>query len=461
MPNSESPQDAAAQRGQQRLQRTALTGIATLFAKGSGVAFSYLAIPLAAGYLGTERFGVWLVIGNFLAWVTLADLGLGNNLVNLVSAADASDDLPRIKKVITTSLGVTLLISLSLLLMTMVGYPLVNWRSFFNLSSAQVAPEAALAVLIAMAIFAARLLLAIPVRLYNAYQEGYLYQLWAGLGSVFALLGLLLGTWQHVNLALLIGLFFGGISLADLFAAFYLFGYRRPQIVPRWKDFDSSLIGDLLRQGGQFWILQVTAIIYLQTDLFIVAQLFGASAVASYGVAFKLFAITDLFQVAFLIPLWPAYSEALARKDLAWIVTTFRRSIYWSILWSVGSGLLLWLLTPIIVGKWLGATAVPQNDLMAAMFCLGVTTAISKCIAYLLNGLGQLAGQATYGTIAAFTNVLLSIALGKIFGLSGVTWSTVFCISVFSIVLVGRDAQRTISNFAQSLANPDHNSGNA
>jgi O-antigen/teichoic acid export membrane protein len=447
MPNIEPPDDAA-QRGRQRVRRTVMTGAATLLAKGSGVSFGFLAIPLAANYLGTERFGVWLLIGNFLAWVSLADLGLGSSLTNLVATADAEDDLAKVRSTVTTSLAITAWICVVLLLLGAGGYPLIDWRRLFNLQDGSIATEAAWAALVAAGIFGCRLLLSIPIRLYSAYQEGYIYQFWAGLGSMLGFLGLLFGTWSQSSFALLIGLFFGGMTLADLLAAYYLFDRLRPQIRPRWADLDRSLVKTLLGQGGQFWILQVASIVYLQTDLIIVAQLFGAKAVASYGVVFKLFSIVDFVQTSFVAPLWSAYSEAWARKDWAWILTIFRRSLYWSLLWSVGSGLLLCWLTPLLVNRWLGTT--PPIELMVAMFCLSVATAISKCLAYLLNGLGQLASQARYGVMAAILNPLLSIILGQMLGLSGVTWSTVICIGIFSLGLVGSDVRRIVRNFPKN-----------
>ncbi len=440
MATPQSTDDAA--RGRRRVQRTALTGAATLLAKGSGVVFSFLAIPLAASYMGSERFGVWLLVGNFLTWVSLADLGLGSSLTNIVAGADAADDLGKVRSAITTSLALTVGIVLALTVLVLGGYPFIPWQQVFNLQDRSIAQESGLAALVAAGIFGCRLLLAIPIRLYTAYQQGYLYQFWAGLGSFLALLGLLVGTWLQSSFALLIGLFFGGMTLADLLATVYLFGRLRPQIRPRWADLDFSLIKVLLSQGGQFWLLQVLAIVYLQTDLIIVSQLFGASAVASYGVAFKLFAIVDFAQTAFIVPLWAAYSEAWARKDLGWIRRMFWQSMYLSLAWSIGSGLVLWWLTPLLVNRWLGIT--PPLELMVAMFCLAVVTALSKCIAYLLNGLGQLSSQTLYGMIAALSNLILSVILGKAWGLAGVTWSTVICISIFSIGGTGRDTWKIL-----------------
>jgi O-antigen/teichoic acid export membrane protein len=427
-------------RGETRARKAKLTGIATLLARGSGILFSFLAIPLTATYLGNERFGVWLVISNFLSWIALADLGLSNSLTNEVATADAEENYFKVQQAVSSSIISITLIGIVLLVTFALSHSLVDWGKVFNVSSLPIAAEASLAAFAGCMIFVVRLPLSIPNRLYSAYQEGYIYQIWSGVGSWLSLLGLLIGTKLQVSLPGLIILFFGGIILAELLAFWHLFYKHRPHIKPRWSGFNRAVAKSLLKTGLQFWVVQVSAIVYLQTDLIIVTQLFGASAVATYGVALKLFTIIGFVQSAFLAPLWSAYTEALMRKDFSWIVKTFWRSVRLSLAWSVVGGLLLVIISPWLMTKWLGSAASPGWDLMAAMFCLVVLTAIGQCIAYFMNGLGEISGQMWYAVMAATSNVFLSILLGKLIGLSGVTWATVICIIIFSVLLVGKDA---------------------
>jgi Na+-driven multidrug efflux pump len=53
----------------------------------------FVSVPLTVGYLGAERYGVWLTISSLLIWVALTDFGLaGNALVNVLSEALGNDD---------------------------------------------------------------------------------------------------------------------------------------------------------------------------------------------------------------------------------------------------------------------------------------------------------------------------------------------------------------------------------
>src|SRR5438270_11855505 len=47
-----------------------------------------LSVPLSLGYLGRERFAVWIIISSFSAFLSFADLGIGNGLVHAFSEAN-------------------------------------------------------------------------------------------------------------------------------------------------------------------------------------------------------------------------------------------------------------------------------------------------------------------------------------------------------------------------------------
>lgn len=76
-----------ANHGQRRSARIAQAAISALGSKGVAVAVSLISVPLTVGYLGPERYGVWVTIGSLLAWLTIADFGLNFGLTNHLSKA--------------------------------------------------------------------------------------------------------------------------------------------------------------------------------------------------------------------------------------------------------------------------------------------------------------------------------------------------------------------------------------
>jgi O-antigen/teichoic acid export membrane protein len=442
-------------RSRNRSQRIALTGFATLGSKGINLLAGFISIPLTASYLGAERFGLWLTLSTFLSWVSLADLGLANSLTNVVATADAQEHPRHAQTAISSAFWLMTLIGLVLATGFIIFYPSIDWQQVFNVSSSSIAQEAGWAALIGFMFFVIRLPFSVPSRVYIAYQEGYLYQLWVGLGSCLSLVTLSGCIYWKASLPILVGAFFGSSLLADILAAIHLFYWHRPITKPILAAFKWDKSIELLKIGMQFWIVQISAIVFLQTDLIMVAQLFGAKAVATYGVTLKLFTLIGLVQAAFLAPLWSAYNEALARRDLAWIVKTFKSSVQTSLIWSIFAGVLIAGLSPWLISYLIGVEATPQLDLTIAMFFLAVFTAGGQCIGYLMNGLGKVSAQAIYGAIAAITNLVLSVVLGKMFGLAGVTWATTIAIIIFSILLIGSKALKEISQLKQDFSNDE------
>src|SRR5687768_8312192 len=75
-------------RARERQRRAMLASGAAAVAKVVRVLTIFASVPLAIGYLGAERYGLWLTISSVAAFLTFADLGLGNGLLNAVSEAE-------------------------------------------------------------------------------------------------------------------------------------------------------------------------------------------------------------------------------------------------------------------------------------------------------------------------------------------------------------------------------------
>jgi O-antigen/teichoic acid export membrane protein len=418
-----------------RNYKVLLTGFTSIVAKGGAAIASIASLPLLAKYLGQERFGVWLVASAFLAWSSIADLGLANTLKNTLAEAEGKGDLPRAQQAVTSTIVAISILTTILLAILLVTNPLIPWLQIFNVR--QGANEINTFGLICSLLFIARIPLAIPYQIYSGYQEGYYYQAMSGTANLLALLVLGLATKIGADLPLLAWAFFGTMLLADLVAILHLFGRHRPELRPRWSDFDRSIAIKIMQSGLQIWIAQISSIAVFQTDLIIVAQLFGAQEVAIYGVVLRLFTIVSWLQGAFLYPLWPAYAEAASRGDRAWIMLTFRRSIIWGLGMSLAIGGILAIAMPYVVKMWINQHAQVDPLLLVGMVSTAVLTTVSTAFSILANGLGRIRFQATIAPIFALFNLGLSILLGKWLGMAGVTIATSIGVLIFSILLVG------------------------
>jgi len=78
-----------------RVSRTKLAAAhygTRLVLTGATLVLGFIATPLVLGWLGAERFGAYRVLVEWLGWLTLLELGIGNSLQPLMSSALALDD---------------------------------------------------------------------------------------------------------------------------------------------------------------------------------------------------------------------------------------------------------------------------------------------------------------------------------------------------------------------------------
>ncbi len=418
-----------------RNYRVLLTGALSIVAKGGVALANIVSLPILAKYLGQERFGVWLLASSFLVWSSIADLGLANTLKNTLAEADGQNDPQRAKQAVTSTIFVICGLTAILLAVLLLLNPFVPWMQIFNAQSGFT--EINRFGLVCSLLFLARIPLAIPSQIYSGYQEGYYYQVISGFTSILALVLLGLTTKISGDLSALAGAFFGTMLVGDLLAYLHLFGWHRPELFPRWESFNRSIASKIIQSGLQIWIAQIASIAVFQTDLIIVAQLFGAPEVAVYGVVLRLFTMIYFLQGAFLNPLWPAYTEAAARGDRVWIMTTFRRSVLIGLGVSIFGGGILIVAIPYLVKMWIDQNALVDPLLLVGMFSTAVLMTVGNAISVLANGLGEIRSQAILAPVFALFNLVMSILLGRWLGVAGVTIATSIGLLLFSILLVG------------------------
>jgi O-antigen/teichoic acid export membrane protein len=76
--------------------------------------------PILTQHLGTERFGIWIVVGSTITYVQLLDLGFGGAVVSAVARLSAADDEDGLERTLTSSFFLLLGLGLVALLVTVV-----------------------------------------------------------------------------------------------------------------------------------------------------------------------------------------------------------------------------------------------------------------------------------------------------------------------------------------------------
>ncbi|HWG79181.1 MAG TPA: lipopolysaccharide biosynthesis protein [Stellaceae bacterium] len=413
---------AAAPRSRERYRRAAATFAAQLASQGVALLVLLASVPLALGYLGRERFGLWMTAVAAAELLSFASLGLDKGLLNALAAADGSGDRVAACRLVSTAFALVGAIVLALLALLALTYPVLPWARLLNVpASADAGPV--MAVLIVAA------LLGLPASLVDtvqsAYQEGFRNGLWKAAGRVLSLAALaaaiaLGGSVASVALAVA-----GAPLLAALANAVVLFGRRRPWLAPRRADVQRDTARRLFGSGSLFFLTQLALTIAYYADNLIVAQLAGSDAVAAYAVTARLFDLPGMLLLLIGAALWPPLAEAIARGDTAWAERGLRRLTIASLGLAAMTALPLMLLGPTLLGWWVGGAVAPPDQLFVAFGLFWLISALTQPMAVFLAAANALRLQLGCAALLAAGSLALKLLMAQRFGIAGVAWGRV------------------------------------
>ncbi len=421
-------------RSAERYRRIAWSTLLSTIARAVGIAISFISVPLVVGYLGAERYGMWLTISSLVAVLGPLDLGIGNGLLQIVSDASGRGQRETARRAVSTALLILTAIAFGIAAVILLAYPTVPWSRLFNVGSTGAVAEAGPAAVTLIAIFVLGLPLSVAGVVQSAYQSSYVTSLWSIVGSVGSLTALLLAIHAQAGLPLLIVALSGTGLVAALLNGILLFGWQRPWLAPRIRDFQAGAARTLLRTGLLFVILQLAGLAAYQLDNFVIAQIMGAEQVQQYAIPVKLFSLAPTLVSFALIPLWPAYREALARGDAEWVGRALGRSIRLALLINVPAAVVLVVAGPLLLRVWVGSAVSPTLLLLLG---LGIWTAMNSLtgpLAMLLNGANVIAFQAVCAILMAVCNVAVSVFLVWRIGVSGAVYGSIIAQALFVLL---------------------------
>ena len=411
-------------RAAERHRRVALTAAASALAKVVSVGTALISVPLTLHYLGVERFGVWMTISSLIAMLAFADFGIANGVLSAVAEAHGRNDRAALQRIVSSGFFMLTAIAAGLLVLFAVAYAHVSWHAVFNVQSELARAEAGPALAVFVACFACAIPLAVVQRVQMGLQQGFLASLWQCIGSLCALGGVLLAIRLQGGLPWLVLALGGAPLLAGLLNSLHFYLRSRPDLRPRLALFGAADAKRLARSGALFFVLQVTVAVAYTSDSIVIAQLLGASAVAEYAVPEKLFGLITLAMSMVLAPLWPAYGEAIARRDSIWVQRTLKRSLFMAVGLSMLAALGLLLLAPELLRLWIGTAIEPPIALLIALAVWKVIEAGGNALAMFLNGAHVVGLQVAVALATAVAALGLKVLLIPHWGISGAVWAT-------------------------------------
>jgi O-antigen/teichoic acid export membrane protein len=391
-------------RADERYFRILLTASSAAAAKVVSVAVQLAMVPLMLSSLGDYSYGLWLTLQSLIGFGAFADLGIGNGAMNAISAAKARGDRDRINRIVTSA--VTMLAGLAALGLAVAPVALA-WVAGRHVGGSHAA-DVAVGIAVFTAYFAVSLPLGFIERMNAAFQEGAVTNI-ARSGVAVATL---LVTWCVARA----GGSFAAICIATLapqllgWALVWLVEFRRRRwLTVERRLFDRSLARSLLGVGVLFLGVQLLSAFNWSMDNLLISAVLGPEHVTPYGVQVRVFGLVGTIASMVLTPLWPAYADAVAHGDHAWIRSTLRRSLVGAVAVSVPLAFGAAAALPLILRVWTGDGIRTTPVLAYGLASLTVCQTICAALAMFWNGTSAIRVQFLIGLALMLLSLPLKV----------------------------------------------------
>lgn len=302
--------------------RTAVSGFA---AKAAMFLPTVVIAKLVLPILGTERFGVLMTILSLLAFLSVADLGVGASLVTSISRALGAGKLEHVRKLQANGFVAVSATAVVVLVAVITLYYMNIGQFIFPSSAPALRWEATRGFVAFGVLFALGLPLTLIGRIQLGLQIGHVANFWQiatailnfSLGALAAREGLGI-PW------IIIGLMSGTLmcGLANLLVHYI----RNPGTRPHRADLSVKGTRELLGESLFYLALQLIFVVAYAADTLIVARELGAGAASVFALSDRLFSVVGVAVAVITTPLWATYGEALGASDTRWAYRMLRVS---------------------------------------------------------------------------------------------------------------------------------------
>jgi O-antigen/teichoic acid export membrane protein len=389
-------------------------------ARALGIGCQLLQVPVAVKVLGAEAFGLWMALTSIGTMIMFADFGMGQGAQNKLAEAFAAGQESAARELCGSVAVFLCLLGLALAAAAGLIVPTLGFTALFHLTDPIVQAQAPRAIMVALLLFCANFPLGLAQRLAYSRQQGWMHNIAQALGGAGSLAGVLLAAHFHLGLAE----FIAAAQLPLILANAGLLSLQLIQL--GWFSFHTvrfhwATMRELFGLGACFGIQQVHLVLLISLPQVIISTGLGAAAVTPYNLAQRIFNLFAIVQNAFMLPLWPAYSDAKARGEFDWI----RRTLFFSLRVTV-----LGVIVPMAAGTlfarpilalWVGRNAaLPSESLIWLLFLWNAVFFLEQPLGYMLAGISEVRRLTFYAVVSIVASAGLMYLLVHRYAQEGV-----------------------------------------
>ena len=429
--------------------------VTSISSRGVGILCQLVQVPLALRYLGKEAFGVWVTLTSISYLISFSDFGIGTGAQNQITEAFGVKDYPRARRLFTTTFVLLCTVAAVLIAIGVPVFLLLNWKVLFKLQD----PALIRAMPGAMSVFLVLACVNIPLvlgrRMAFATQQSWQDNVAATSGSILSLAAVFLGAFLRLNFQSYVTLTW---SASVLVAAVFLLTQwiKLDWLRSRGPWFDPEALKGVRNLGLLFGLQQMCSLVLFALPPILISTLVGAAVMAPYNLVQRIFNIFQMFQNAFLIPLWPAYADAKSKGDWHWMGRTLRRSLVATAGVAVVPMIGVSFVIKPLIRLWTGTDAtLPTTGLVVSLLLWNIVVSLQQPLGFFLAGISEVKRNTVYSVLTAIVSGALMPLLAPRFGVNGVVLGLVIGNTTFALLGAAHESRRYFRTLrAANLASP-------
>lgn len=405
----------------------------SILLKGVSVIVYFALVPLTIGYVSEELYGVWLTLSSLLSWISFMDIGFSQGLKNRLNEALAVNDFERGRRLVSTTYFMMTMIFVPVGAIIQIVIPLIDWCSLLNISIIY-ERDILLSLHVLMAFCCVQMIVNVLVSVLAAYQRVALSNSFLVIGNVISLV-LIIALTKFCPPSLLVLCFAFALMpiLVTFVATVILFSGQFKAVAPSLRYIDMHLTKDLFGLGYKFFFINIQAVVLYQSTNVLISNISSPIWVTSYNIAYRYLNIALLLFTIVLGPLWPAFTDAYAKKDFVWMNNLYKRMCYFALYSSIGC-VVLALLSPIVYHFWVGDQVNVPLSMTWVVTIYTILICWSQLVSTFIAGVGKLQVHLYVALCGMLIHIPLSYNLSSYIGPHGVVVSMIVINLVYILV---------------------------
>lgn len=410
------------------LKINALSNWATL---GVNIAVGFFLTPFIIHYLGKTGFGIWTLVGSFIGYYGLLDLGVGSAIIRYIARYTAQKEDRSLNEVASTALAMFCVTGILAIAVSFSTAGVI--ADFFN-----VEPQQRQAFIRLVWIIGITTGISFPGNVFGAIvtaREHFVANniitiaralLRAGLTVLFINMG-----WGLLG----VGLAPLAATAIAIISSFFLFEHYASDVHLRFTFTNKRTLKMLLVFGGLTTVIMVSDIMRINLDRCVIGKMVGMSDVGVYAIAALIIRYMTQLIATGMGVLTPRFAALDGANEHAKLQGLFLRSLSVSALLAFGASMLAIIFGGRFITWWVGkefAGAIPVLWIIATAYAFALSQNPAIGLMYALKKHHY---YAIATVIEAVANVVLSILLAPKYGIVGVALGTAIPMLVVKIIV--------------------------